>query len=31
MTATGNYGYESAGAGYLTIPAGDIMRLRLSH
>jgi hypothetical protein len=29
MTASGNYGYESAGAGYLTVPSGIIIKLRL--
>jgi hypothetical protein len=31
MTGTGNYGYESAGAGYLTVPSGDVVRLKLAH
>lgn len=29
MVGAGNYGYESAGAGYLTIPSGAIVKLRI--
>lgn len=29
MTSTGTYGYESAGAGYLTVPSGYVEKLRL--
>jgi len=29
MIGAGNYGYESAGAGYLTVPSGAIVKLRI--
>jgi hypothetical protein len=29
MVGTGNLGYESAGAGYLTVPSGAIVKLRI--